>query len=180
MNQRLDKLVWSYDDHGDRHVAPAKLLAWCDYSYDMGDPRYQGSLVEVRLSDSELRPPANLPRPFIDAFDWLVKNDIHVHEAVISAIDNYLPTLQKQWERLRDKELNAITYVSDMKNKLNLAYVKIFPHQKDGLPYIGFDFDCIWDAESGFKVLLNGARVVGLQLDELSIKAVKSDGGKDH
>ena len=79
-------------------------------------------------------------------------------------------------KKFGDEEMLRVGSTAELSDKFNLAYVKLFPHEKLGMPYFGFDFDCAWDSE-GFRVLLNGTRVVDIQTDELSISAVEADGG---
>ncbi|MCA9233555.1 MAG: hypothetical protein KDA57_23145 [Planctomycetales bacterium] len=176
MSTQLDKLKWFYDDHGDRFGAVGKLQAWSGYSYDMGDPRYQRELVELRLYDRSIEPPKGITAALRDSYDWLVDHDQAIFESVIASISSYFPKLKKQWVEFDDPYLRKIKKPEHLKTNLNLAYVKLFPHRRDGVPYIGFDFDCAWNSE-GFKVLLHGLRVVELDADELSISMIEEDGG---
>lgn len=176
MGKKLEDLPWVYDDHGGRFGAIGCLPAWVDFSDESGDPRVQGELVEFRLSDEVEDSPLYISDGCKRAYNWLVENDQLVHKQVIIALDNFFPTLREQWKEFGDTEMENIESTADIYDKFNLAYVKLFPHEKLGTPYFGFDFDCAWNSE-GFRVLLNGTRVVEIQADELSEYAVEQDGG---
>jgi hypothetical protein len=38
--------------------------------------------------------------------------------------------------------------------------VNVHQVQKDGIPYVGFEFACTWDEEHGLGVLMHGTRTV--------------------
>jgi hypothetical protein len=93
----------------------------------------------------------------------------------MKALTEFLPTLREKWQEFGDDEMLEIDAINDLRDKLNLAYVKLFPHENHDMHYFGFDFYCVWDSE-GFRILLNGTRIVEIQADELSITTVEADG----
>ena len=48
----------------------------------------------------------------------------------------------------------------DFRRLIGLHNVHFVPLMKDGLPYFGYEFGCIWDDEHGLGVLMHGRRVV--------------------
>ncbi|GGA14165.1 hypothetical protein GCM10008018_68880 [Paenibacillus marchantiophytorum] len=55
-----------------------------------------------------------------------------------------------------------LTGVNDLKPLISLARVHILDVIKDGIGYFGFQFDCSWDEEHGFGVMLFKNEVVAL------------------
>lgn len=178
MTNNIGDLDWRYDDRGCRFIATGHLESWSDYSHAMGDLRYQGFIAQFRLADVEIDAFLQISAGCKRAYSWLLKNNQDVHQQLMKALTEFLPTLREQWQEFGDDEMLEIDAINDLRDKLNLAYVKLFPHENHDTPYFGFDFYCVWDSE-GFRVLLNGTRIVEIQADELSIATVEADGVAD-
>ena len=47
-----------------------------------------------------------------------------------------------------------------MRALIGLSSINVHQVQKDGVPYVGFEFGCTWDEEHGLGVLMHGTRTV--------------------
>jgi hypothetical protein len=73
------------------------------------------------------------------------------------------PALQEDYgytEEEKSRYMPNVKSQDDFRNLIGLHSVNVHPLQKDGMPYIGFEFGCTWDPEHGLGVLMNGNRVV--------------------
>ena len=53
-----------------------------------------------------------------------------------------------------------VSNIDDFRDLIGLHTVYIHQIDKNGVPYIGFEFGCTWDDEHGLGVLMNGNDIV--------------------
>ncbi|MDO0910960.1 hypothetical protein QQM39_08855 [Streptomyces sp. DT2A-34] len=77
------------------------------------------------------------------------------------------PALRAHYEALRPEVEEALTEETiqekpDPEALVGLSTLYVHPVARDGIPYVGVEFDCSWDEEHGLGVLMHGTRVVDL------------------
>ncbi len=50
----------------------------------------------------------------------------------------------------------------DFERLIGLHTVHLHPLEKDGVPYVGFEFGCTWDEALGLGILMHGERPVDI------------------
>ncbi len=71
--------------------------------------------------------------------------------------------MRERYEFLGDELtvlMPEVNSVDDLRKLIGFQGVFVHTTQKDGIPYVGFCFDCSWDDEHGLGVLMHGTRVV--------------------
>lgn len=157
-----------------------ELEAWASYTCENSIPELTGRHVKLRLvSSNEATDDIPSPEPnHIAAVDWLLKNEKLLHDAIVAAIfEKTVPMFYRQWEEFQIEINPPLRFLDDLKYHIDLSYIDIFAHTKNGIPYFGFEFECSWDPEHGFQVLMNGFRVVALDGDVNNTFEIKNDGG---
>jgi hypothetical protein len=117
--------------------------------------------VEDECEDEERAPPT---APQIAAMKYLLKSEKRVASAVLGAIFEIYPEQKAAYEEDYDEEpgttLPEISKPSGLRPLMRLSNVHVQCVKKDGAAYIGFEFDCVWEAEHGAGVLTHLGRVV--------------------
>ncbi|MEW8346749.1 MAG: hypothetical protein AB2687_00430 [Candidatus Thiodiazotropha taylori] len=99
----------------------------------------------------------------IESVEWVVENEASLSKSLLSSLLQAYPTLQEDYgytEQEKAQYMPNVKSQDDFRNLIGLHSVNVHPLQKDGMPYIGFEFGCTWDPEHGLGVLMHGNRVV--------------------
>lgn len=174
-------IAFAYDPERGEPVALVQLQSWAGYSCENSNPDYSGSRVLLRLraandEDSDFDHPEPAHHA---AVRWLLANDQALHDSIAAALARFAPTLKARLEEYGDDEsLRLLASPQGWKKLIDLSYVDVFPHTRDGMPYFAFEFECNWDPEHGFKLLANGLRVVAMDDDGYGSDDIAADGGK--
>lgn len=96
---------------------------------------------------------------------WFVDNREKVYEAALAAIFSEYPKIIDSYCGAIDdlhQSMPNVKSVEGLSSLINLRSIFIHQISPDGIPYVGFEFDCTWDAEHGLGVLVHGARIVDI------------------
>jgi len=99
----------------------------------------------------------------LDLIEWFVDHKQEVSENVMKSVLLAYPGLQESYGYTNDEKIEYMPDVSnidDFRKLIGLRTVYIHQINKQGIPYIGFEFGCTWDDEHGLGVLMNGCRMV--------------------
>ena len=94
---------------------------------------------------------------------WLLDHEAEVASAVLQGLLAEYPRLQGLYGyegAERDEYMPDVSSAKDFRQLIGLHNVHVLSLQKEGVPYIGYEFGCMWDDEHGLGVLMHGARVV--------------------
>jgi hypothetical protein len=93
---------------------------------------------------------------------WVIENEASISGTLIVSLLKEYPDLQAQYGYSgEEKELMPdVSTADDFRNLIGLHSVNVHPLQKDGIPYVGFEFGCTWDDEHGLGILMHGNRTV--------------------
>jgi len=88
-----------------------------------------------------------------------------VYEAALAAIFSEYPKIIDSYCGAIDdlhQSMPNVKSVEGLRSLINLRSIFIHQISPDGIPYVGFEFDCTWGAEHGLGVLVHGARIVDI------------------
>ncbi len=158
------------DDHGFSWVATAKFASWSGYldrsgSYGgKGDGDQSDGSVEIVFAP-EGRDSSPLSDHEMSLVQWLLDHEPRVSAAVKAAIIQNYPSLQESCD-LSAEELAQympdLASPEDLQRLIGLYAINVHQIDKDGLPYLGFEFGCTWDDEHGAGVLMHGTRFIDI------------------
>lgn len=99
----------------------------------------------------------------LSAVRWVIEHEDSVSSALLLSLLKEYPSLQKQYGysgKEKTELMPDIKSVKDLRGLIGLSSVNIHQVQKDGIPYVGFEFGCTWDEEHGLGILMHGTRTV--------------------
>lgn len=99
----------------------------------------------------------------MSAIRWVIEHEASISNALLSSLLKEYPSLQTQYGYSgaeQAKLMPDIQSVRDLRALIGLSSINIHQVQKDGIPYVGFEFGCTWDEEHGLGVLMHGTRTV--------------------
>ena len=180
MNPKKSLDGFNWDAQRREFSAIRELDVWKGYECENSIPTLKGSKVKLRICTAESASIDEVTTKHVFAMQWLMDHQKELHDAIIETLFIYY---QKMWaeypDYMQDDPSLNVTSPLDFKHLIDLTYVDIFPFQKESLPYFGFEFECAWDPEHGFQILMNGLRVVDLGGDGNNEYEIGIDGGID-
>lgn len=105
----------------------------------------------------------------LELVQWAISNAPSIQDAAIKALYTYYQDLYPSWrsdldsifgEEDADEMMPEITSPNELKRLIRVSFMFVHQIATDGVPYVGFEFDCTWDEEHGAGVLLHGTRVI--------------------
>jgi hypothetical protein len=133
----------------------ARLSSWAGYQSRLGP---YGSLDSSQPSDGTTRvvfaPEGRDDAPLTPAekelVDWFAINEPSVSRAVTDGLLAWASNI----------DVPNLKTEAELARNIGLHTVNIHPVSADDMPYIGFEFGCVWDEEHGLGVLMHGTRLV--------------------
>lgn len=99
----------------------------------------------------------------VASVEWAIRSQEKISAALIAAVFREYPSLQQQFNftvEERSERMPDLRSPEDLKALIGLRAMNVHQVQKDGIPYLGFVFDCSWDEEHGLGILMHGTRAV--------------------
>jgi hypothetical protein len=99
----------------------------------------------------------------ISSIIWAIDNEAALSEAVLSCLAQEYASLQQQYDYSGEQKAELMPNIkssADLHALIGLHTVNIHQIQRNGIPYVGFEFGCTWDEEHGLGVLMHGTRMV--------------------
>lgn len=99
----------------------------------------------------------------IASVEWLIENATVISEGMIASLYAKYSGLKERREQLTDEDNEVgpkLDSGDDLHSLLGLHTIYIHQVEKDGIPYVGFEFGCDWETEHGLGVLMHGNRTV--------------------
>jgi hypothetical protein len=149
-------------------AAIVKLLSWRGFQSRKGAYGARDSAVP---SDGRVRivfaPEGRGSEPLTEAelstVRWVIEHEASLANALLSSLLKEYPSLQEQYSysgKMKAELMPDVHSVDDLRALIGLSSVNVHQVQKDGVPYVGFEFGCTWDEEHGLGVLMHGTRTV--------------------
>jgi hypothetical protein len=156
------------DDHGFFWVAKARLPSWAgflDRSGAYGGPgasECSDGTAEIIFAP-EGRDISPLDKNEQALVQWFCDHEPSVSEAVKTVIFQTYPDWLESYGYSAAEEaefMPALWSVDGLKRLIGLHSINLHQIDRDGIPYIGYEFGCTWDPEHGLGVLMYGTRMV--------------------
>src|SRR5689334_1518142 len=99
----------------------------------------------------------------ISSIIWAIENEALLSKALLSSLLKEYPSLQHQYGysgKEKAELMPDVRCAGDFRGLIGLHYLNVHQIQKDGVPYVGFEFGCTWDGEHGLGILMHGTRTV--------------------
>lgn len=93
---------------------------------------------------------------------WFLDHEAAVSDAARGAVVAAWPGLLDTHGEPDDHPLPVVASATDLESLLRLRAVVVHAVERDGVPYLGFEMDCVLDDEHGLGVMMQGARPVEL------------------
>ncbi len=172
-------LVFRMEEELDKNVCEGTLSSWAGFRCENSREELQGETVlfvlepESYESHPDLAPAENYER----ALEWLLANEADVQKTALQGILGFIDVMLNEYG-IKDQELSSVKSLAQLKSMVDLSFVRVYPHAKDGKPYLGFEFECNWDPEHGCGVLLHGSTVLAAGgADSASGDTIEDHGG---
>ena len=94
---------------------------------------------------------------------WVIDHEASISSALLSSLLKEYPSLQEQYGYSGEEKTQLmpdIKSIAGFQDLIGLHAINIHQVEKDGIPYVGFEFGCTWDDEHGLGVLMHGTRTV--------------------
>lgn len=94
---------------------------------------------------------------------WVIDHESAISSALLASLLKEYPSLQDQYGysgEEKNRLMPNIKSAEDFRDLIGLHAINIHQLEKDGSPYVGFEFGCTWDEEHGLGVLMHGTRTV--------------------
>lgn len=101
----------------------------------------------------------------IAAYRYLLKAKESIKNAILEAIFSAYPKWRKLYgcdEQESAERMPEIEHPEQLEELISLNTVRIFSASKNGVAYVGFQFNCLWDTEHGLGAMTHNGRVVEL------------------
>lgn len=118
-----------------------------ELSYDIG-----GDDQKYRLSKKHKK-----------GLQYVIDNQEIILTAILSELNKQYSQLQEKYDySIEEKEdyMPDVTNISEFADLLSPIAIHILSVNKDGMPYIGYEFSCSWDEEHGVGFMMFQDRVV--------------------
>jgi hypothetical protein len=167
-----------------RYVSPITLVEWEPFRSTNTVPGREGQrvLLECPMVYDE-RDEEELAEPFAYArsLEYFLNHRLVIQENILAACLTFVQDLHAFSVKYEAEmvELAHVATVEHLRSLIDLSYVHLFPYQRDGLPYIGFDLEANWN-EHGVLALLHGTEVLACSYPgtERAVDySIRDDGG---
>lgn len=97
------------------------------------------------------------------AYEYLIANQEKILDNILSALLKEYPIMQEEYgydnDEL-DEYMPNVSKIHDFRGIMKPKRIYILDVEKDGMLYLGFHFDCTWDEEHNFGIMLYKDRVI--------------------
>ena len=92
---------------------------------------------------------------------WALEHAEEMQRSLLADLVKEYPKLQAEFAPFVDEgSMPPVRNGEDLRPLIGLHSLNVHVVEKDGLPYVGFEFGCTWDSEHGLGALMHGSRVV--------------------
>lgn len=183
---RRDRFYW---------VGKTQFRFWagCQTRVDSfnGEPASDGTVT------IHIEPLADIPSPEqIQALQFVFENEQLVGTNILNAVLEIYPEQRRifrqaygyssemseeekdDFEEEYGFDVPEISNPEELKAIIKLHTIHIKSTARDGLAYMGYEFECNWDEEHGLGVMTHGSRVIEVEQAEVSFGCVAEEDGQ--
>jgi hypothetical protein len=167
-----------------RYVVPITLVEWEPFRSTNTVPGREGQrvLLECPPVYDELEEGKLADRSaYVRSLEYFLNHRTAIQENVLAACVTFVQQLHAVQVNysVESVELAQVAMAEDLRSMIDLSYVRLFPYQQLGLPYIALSLEANWN-EYGFLALLVGTEVLacGYPGTERAVDlSIREDGG---
>lgn len=149
--------------------ADLKLSCWAGYQSRRGPYGARDNLdpsdgsIEVIFAP-EGRGPEPLTERENELISWLEQNEGDVSQAVKDALLRWCaPDPHERGNNFDFVDAFPVALSEqDLKQKIGLYAINVHQLDVDGIPYLGYEFGCVWEEDYGLGVLMHGTSEVAI------------------
>lgn len=150
-------------------TATVRLESWAGFQSRGGpygsidSPHASNGIVTVVFAP-EGRDGSPLTQSELDLVNWALSRERAIRDSALDALLSRYDAMRSdflEWIESPD-DMPPVEHVDEFRRLIGLYSVNVHQVSKDGMPYVGLEFGCSWDAEHGLGVLMHGARVVDI------------------
>lgn len=137
------------------YSANVSLPAWKEF---FGEDAKE---IEYDLGGDE--PKCRMSKNHKNGLNYLIENEEKILNVILDELFKNYPQLQEDYDYDEDEKEDYMPDVKEKKEFANLISpigIHIMSVQKNGMPYIGYDFSCSWDSEHALGFMMFEDRVV--------------------
>jgi len=128
-------------------------------------PNKKSGTVKVEIGGDMVQDQTTIAKSHISALKFLVENQVKIKEKILkSLLEKYRELQTSYGYEGRDKEelMPDASRESDFKALIRLSVVHLLNVEKDGLAYVGYEFDCTWDEEHGLGIMTHKDKIIDI------------------
>lgn len=120
----------------------------------------------------------------VAAYNYLIENQDEMKDVILQKLFAIYPEIQEEYGEYFDEDemkdyLPNITQPEDMFHLITLSEIHIHDVIKDGIAYVGFQFNCTWEEEHGLGFMTYKKRIVAVGGADTSILSWIADDDKN-
>lgn len=108
-------------------------------------------------------PKYRLSKKHKTGLQYVVDNQEAILTVILNELNKQYPQLQEEYDYSgedKDNFMPDVTKITDFADLLSPIAIHILSVNKDGMPYIGYQFSCSWDREHGVGFMMFQDRVI--------------------
>lgn len=154
-------LAFSYDRERIETSALSFWSCWKGYRSEHSRDEYAGENLAFVLEPLEYEPNYILAdlACYREALVWLHEHESQIQNVALRSLLGFVHTMRFDYE-IDDPELDDILDSEDLRNYIDLTFVRVYSQSQSGMPYYGLEFECNWDVEHGAGILMLGLVVL--------------------
>jgi hypothetical protein len=143
-----------------------ELQAWKEFLTDSKEKfglDIGGDMIEENPS---------ITQAHIAAYQYAIENQNIIRDSIMKALMKEYPELQSSYgydEDEAEKYMPDVKDEEDFKKLIGLSSLHIMNVFRDGVAYVGYEFNCTWDEEHGVGVMMHQNRIVAIGGADFSV-----------
>lgn len=136
--------------------ADLQLSAWSGFT--------QGKTTKLRFAP-EGRDKGPMSADEVALATWVPNNYEMQKPILLHAVLEAYPEFRRQFFedydiKENEEDLPTVASADGLSKVIALEEINVHQISKDGVPYVGYQFSCLWDEEHGLGVLMHDKRVI--------------------
>jgi hypothetical protein len=151
------------------YAGSIELPCWA--AYNLPGAKNHNGIVTINLGQPYSDKPHKILEANIKAIAYLIDNAAQQQEAILQTLLLQYPKWQPDYGYSKEDAAHFmpdVKSVEDFKQLIVLSQIHVLPLEKDGVAYIGYEFNTTWDVEHGMGCMYHKHRLIDFGLAESS------------